>query len=144
MFGLGKKKQYAELMAPQWMKILMDCRNLVNTTTRADVFFPRYSLLKETAGNLASISKYIKFSGTKPAEVLRIAQEQEDDAARHFILRSYEQAWTGAEKAKTEKGKRSQIERFRAAMEPYYDQMSGDNVRLVQQLYAEAVAKIGG
>lgn len=144
MFGHNKKKAYAEHMAPQWMKILTDCRDLVNKTADPDVFFPRYDLLKETAASLASISKYVKFKGTKPAEVLRMAQEQEEAATRDFILRSFQRAVLGAEKAKTEKGKRSQFDRFQEKLEPYYCQMSAANADLVQQLHDEAIAKIGG
>lgn len=144
MFGIGKKKAYAEHMAPQWMKILTDCRNLVNRTAEPDVFFPRYEQLKETAANLDSISKYVKFKGTKPAEVLRMAQEQEEAATRDFILRSFQRAVLGAEKAKTEKGKRGQFDRFQEKLEPYYCQMSAANADLVQQLHADAIERIGG
>lgn len=144
MFGIGKKKAYAEHMAPQWMKILTDCRDLVNKTADPDVFFPRYELLKETAANLASISKYVKFRGTKPAEVLKMAQEQEEAATRDFILRSFQRALLGAEKAKTAKGKRSQFDRFLEKLEPYYCQMSAGNAKLVQQLHADAIKRIGG
>ena len=59
MFG-GKKKAAAEIMAPQWMKILIESRDIVNRTTDPEVFFSRYDTVKEMAGNLASISKYVK------------------------------------------------------------------------------------
>ena len=57
MFGNRKMKAAAEMMAPQWMKILVESRDIVNRTTEPDVFFSRYDTVKETAEKLASISK---------------------------------------------------------------------------------------
>lgn len=143
MFG-GKKKAAAEMMAPQWMKILIESRDIVNRTTDPETFFSRYDTLKEKAAQLASISKYVKFKGTKPAEVLRMAVEQEQAAVRDLILRCFQRAMLGAEKAKTEKGKRSQVEKFQTSLEPYFFRMSDENARLAQDLYDEALKKIGG
>lgn len=144
MFGNSKKKAVAEMMAPQWMKILIESRDIVNRTTDPEVFFSRYDTVKEMAEKLDGISKYVKFKGTKPAEVLRMAQEQEDAATRDFILRYFQRTLLNAEKVKTVRGKRSQFEKFQTALEPYYYQMSAANVALVQQLHDEALAKIGG
>lgn len=143
MFG-GKKKAAAEIMAPQWMKILIESRDIVNRTTDPEVFFSRYDTVKEMAGNLASISKYVKFKGTKPAEVLRMATDQEQAAVRDLIVRCFQKATMNAEKVKTEKGKRGQFEKFQASLEPYFFRMSGENAQLVQDLHDEALKKIGG
>lgn len=143
MFG-SKRKAAAEMMAPQWMKILIESRDIVNRTTDPEVFFSRYDLVKEKAEQLASISKYVKFKGTKPAEVLRTAVEQEQAAVRDLIVRCFQKAVQGAEKAKTEKGKRSQVEKFQTSLEPYFFRMSDENAQLVQDLHDEALKKIGG
>lgn len=144
MFGHSKKKAAAEMMAPQWLKIMIESRDIVNRTTEPDVFFSRYDTVKEKAEQLASISKYVKFKGTKPAEVLRMARDQEEAATRDFILRCFQKAMLNAEKVKTEKGKRGQFEKFQSSLEPYFFQMSDENARLVQDLHDEALKKIGG
>lgn len=143
MFG-GKKKAAAEMMAPQWMKILVESRDIVNRTTEPDVFFSRYDTVKEKAEQLASISKYVKFKGMKPAEVLRQVTEQEDAATRDMVLRCFQKAVLNAEKLKTEKGKLGQFEKFQSSLEPYFFRMSDENARLVQDLHDEALKKIGG
>ena len=143
MFG-GKKKAAAEIMAPQWMKILIESRDIVNRTTDPEVFFSRYDTVKEMAGNLASISKYVKFKGTKPAEVLRMATDQEQAAVRDLIVRCFQKATMNAEKVKTEKGRRGQFEKFQTSLEPYFFRMSDENAQLVQDLHDEALKKIGG
>lgn len=144
MFGHGKKKAAAEMMAPQWMKILVESRDIVNKTTDPDVFFSRYDTVKETAEKLASISKYVKFKGTKPAEVLRMAVDQEQAAVRDLIVRCFQKAQLNAEKLKTEKGKLGQFEKFQSSLEMYFFRMSGENARLVQDLHDEALKQIGG
>lgn len=143
MFG-GKKKAAAEIMAPQWMKILIESRDIVNRTTDPEVFFSRYDTVKEMAGNLASISKYVKFKGTKPAEVLRMATDQEQAAVRDLIVRCFQKATMNAEKVKAERGKRGQFEKFQTSLEPYFFRMSDENAQLVQDLHDEALKKIGG
>ena len=144
MFGHSTKPAAAEMMAPQWMKILVESRDIVNRTTEPDVFFSRYDTVKEKAEQLASISKYVKFKGMKPAEVLRQVTEQEDAATRDMVLRCFQKAMLNAEKLKTEKGKLGQFEKFQSSLEPYFFRMSDENARLVQDLHDEALKKIGG
>ena len=144
MFGNRKMKAAAEMMAPQWLKIMIESRDIVNRTTEPDVFFSRYDTVKEKAEQLASISKYVKFKGMKPVEVLRQVTEQEDAATRDMVLRCFQKAMLNAEKLKTEKGKLGQFEKFQSSLEPYFFRMSDENARLVQDLHDEALKKIGG
>ena len=144
MFGNRKMKAAAEMMAPQWLKIMIESRDIVDRTTEPDVFFSRYDTVKEKAEQLASISKYVKFKGMKPAEVLRRVTEQEDAATRDMVLRCFQKAVLNAEKLKTEKGKLGQFEKFQSSLEPYFFRMSDENARLVQDLHDEALKKIGG
>lgn len=143
MFGNNKKKN-AELLAPIWLADMKKARDVVNNTTDPDSFFTDYANLKDLAEKLTALSKYVHFKGTKPAEVLKMAQKQEDAATRDFILRYFQKTLQGTEKVKTIKGKRSQFERFQTSLEPYYYQMSAANIDLVQQLHDEAIVKIGG
>ena len=144
MFGHNKKKAVAEMMAPQWLKIMIESRDIVNRTTDPDAFFSRYDTMKEKAEQLASISKYVKFKGMKPAEVLRQIMDQEDAATRDMVLRCFQKAQLNAEKLKTEKGKLGQFEKFQASLEAYFFRMSDENAQLVQDLHDEALKKIGG
>ena len=144
MLGNTTMKAAAEMMAPQWLKIMIESRDIVNRTTEPDVFFSRYDTMKEKAEQLASISKYVKFKGMKPAEVLRQVTEQEDAATRGMVLRCFQKAQLNAEKLKTEKGKRGQFEKFQSSLEPYFFRMSKENAELVQRLHDEVIAKIGG
>lgn len=144
MFGRSEKKKNAELLASVWLDDMQKARDSVNKTTEPSVFFTDYDTVKDLAEKLASVSKYVKFKGTKPAEVLRMAVEQEQAAVRDLIVRCFQKAVQGAEKAKTENGKRSQVEKFQTSLEPYFFRMSDENAQLVQDLHDEALKKIGG
>lgn len=144
MFGRSEKKKNAELIAPIWLRDMQKARDIVNRTTDPDAFFTEYDSLKELAEKLTVASKYVKMKGTKPAEVLRMARDQEEAATRDFILRCFVRAQLNAEKVKTEKGKRSQFEKFQSSLEPYFFRMSKENAELVQALHDQEVAKIGG
>lgn len=140
----GNKKKNVELLVSVWLDDMQKARYSVNKTTEPGVFFTDYDIIKDLAGRLASISKYVKFKGTKPAEVLRTAVDQEQAAVRDLIVRCFQRAALSAEKLKTEKGKRSQFEKFQTSLEPYFFRMSYENVQLVQDLHDEALKKIGG
>ena len=66
MFGFSKEEKDAKLMVPQWLKIVTDCRDLINKTVEPDVFFMRYELLKETTAKLAKASKYYNLRAPSP------------------------------------------------------------------------------
>lgn len=144
MFGRSEKKKNAELLASVWLDDMQKARDSVNKTTEPSVFFTDYDTVKDLAEKLASVSKYVKFKGMKPAEVLRQVTEQEDTATRGMVLRCFQKAVLNAEKLKTEKGKLGQFEKFQSSLEPYFFRMSDENARLVQDLHDEALKKIGG
>lgn len=144
MFGRSEKKKNAELLASVWLDDMQKARDSVNKTTEPSVFFTDYDTVKGLAEKLASVSKYVKFKGTKPAEVLRMAVDQEQAAVRDLIVRCFQKAMLNAEKVKTEKGKLGQFEKFQSSLEPYFFRMSDENARQVQDLHDEALKKIGG
>ena len=118
MFGRSEKKKNAELLASVWLDDMQKARDSVNKTTEPSVFFTDYDTVKDLAEKLASVSKYVKFKGMKPAEVLRQVTEQEDTATRGMVLRCFQKAVLNAEKLKTEKGKLGQFEKFQSSLEP--------------------------
>ena len=144
MFGNKERKKNAELVAPIWLSDMQKARDAVNKTTDPDTFFTEYDSLKELAEKLTVAAKYVKLKGTKPAEVLRMAVDQEQAAVRDLIVRCFQKAQLNAEKLKTEKGKLGQFEKFQSSLEVYFFRMSDENARLVQDLHDEALKQIGG
>lgn len=130
----SKEKQMAHYMAPQWIKIASDCTNLVNTTTKPEVFFFRYDLLVETVSNLASVEHFVKFNGTKPSKHLREYQASRDEQEKLFILRAYEKATNDAKKLKTEKGRLNKIQKLFNELDKYCSRLSSENRQLLEAL----------
>lgn len=131
MFGNKERKKNAELVAPIWLSDMQKARDTVNRTTDPDTFFTEYDSLKELAEKLTVAAKYVKLKGTKPAEVLRMAVDQEQAAVRDLIVRCFQKAKLNAEKLKTEKGKLGQFEKFQSSLEVYFFRMSDENAQLV-------------
>ena len=78
MFGHSKKKAAAEMMAPQWMKILVESRDIVNRTTEPDVFFSRYDTVKEKAEQLARTTGSNYFMSSLYAMLEQCYREMDD------------------------------------------------------------------
>src|SRR5699024_9670296 len=82
-------RKEAEFYASGMLKIANDCANLVNTTKKADVFFPRYYLLLEKLDNLAKLEKFNCFRGTSPSVNLSDTLDKKALTINDFIDRFY-------------------------------------------------------
>jgi hypothetical protein len=120
----------------QWLVIVGDCVELVNTTKSPEVFFQRYSLLLELLGKLSGFECTGIFAGSKelPSEARARVEALFPEATNDFIDRSYEAEKARAEKLKTEKGKQNAIERFFNNMERYADSMPPESVDRLEEL----------
>lgn len=82
-------RKEAEFYASGMLKIANDCANLVNTTKKADVFFPRYYLLLEKLDNWAKLEKFNCFRGTSPSVNLSNTLDKKVLTINDFIDRFY-------------------------------------------------------
>lgn len=134
------KKQLAEFMSPQYLKIAQDCARLVNTTKNPDVFFPRYKLLIEKMEQLSDFEKVIKFSGTKPSKELAEIKRKRDIATHDFLVRYYSDTRQKIKSAKTPKSKYNNAEKFNSQVSIYICELSKSNIeefnRMSSELYA--------
>lgn len=144
MFFNNQKKQEAQILAPQLLKIIEESRQLVNTTLKPDVFFPRYELLKEKSAQLLGLSKYIKLKGTRPEDMVAMITAKEHAATMDFLHRYFESTEQSAAEKKTEKGARAQFDRFYQSLQPYYSRMDAEHIAYIEGAYGRSVARIGG
>lgn len=140
----NQKKQEAQMLAPQLLKIIEDSCQLVNTTLKPDVFFSRYELLKEKSAQLLALSKYIKLKGTSPADMVAMITAKEHAATMDFLHRYFETAERSAAEKKTEKGARAQLDRFYQSLQPYYSRMDAEHIAYIEGAYGCSVNRIGG
>ncbi len=132
----NKIRAQAKEQSAQWLKIVHDCANLVNTTKNPEVFFPRYKLMLEYLEKLAGLESTGIFRNSKelPSEALLRIEKQFPAATENFLDRSFEAAKEKAETLKTEKAKGSAIARYFADMEKYIDDMAPENVSYLEEL----------
>lgn len=140
----NQKKQEAQILAPQLLKIIEESRQLVNTTLKPDVFFSRYELLKEKSAQLVGLSKYVKLKGTQPEDMMTMITAKEHAATMDFLHRYFESTERSAAEKKTEKGVRSQFDRFYQSLQLYYSRMGAEHIAYIEGAYGRSVPQIGG
>ena len=138
-----KIRTQAKFHAVQWLKIIDDCAELVNTTKNPEVFFPRYSLMLDYLEKLAGLECTGIFDNSKAlpsAEYLRV-----DDlfpaATKDFIDRSFAAEKERAETLKTESGKKKAIARYFTNMDKYRNNMDSENVQYLDELRKAAAGE---
>lgn len=134
-------RKEAEFYASGMLKIANDCANLVNTTKKADVFFPRYYLLLEKLENLAKLEKFNCFRGTSPSVNLSNTLDRKNLTINDFIDRFYNDTLYQINKLKTEKAKEKRIEKFYDELSKYNDYMLPENVKKYTSLYESLLRK---
>lgn len=140
----SRKKQEAQILAPQLLKIIEESRQLVNETLKPDVFFPRYELLKEKSAQLLELSKYIKLKGTSAADMVAMITAKEHAATMDFLGRYFRSVEQAADEKKTPKGARNQFDKFYQSLQPYYSRMDAEHIAYIEGVYGRSVARIGG
>lgn len=125
-----KMRSQAKEQADQYLRILHDCTNLVNTTTNPQVFFERWELMVLHLGYLVGLECTGIFENSRelPSEALKRVETQFPAATNDFIDRAFAAAKERADKLKTEKGKQSAILRFFEGMERYAERMDSESI----------------
>ena len=128
-------RKEAEFYASGMLKIVNDCANLVNTTKKADVFFPRYYLLLEKLENLAKLENFNCFRGTPPSVNLSETLNKKVLTINDFIDRFYDDTLFQISNLKTEKAKEKRIENFYTELSKYNDYMLPENIEKYISMY---------
>ena len=128
-------RQVSIQQAQNDLRIMNDCKNLVSTTVKPDVFFGRLNLLLERGEHLKSLEQYISFSGASPTAALNEIRQNYQEAVRQFLIRYFSDTLDKAEAMKTEKGKRNKYIKFYESLQPYYCYMNDSNKEYVETKY---------
>lgn len=142
LFGNKPSKKEARFMAPQWLKIIYECADHVNTTTNPEVVFSRYDLMLETLAKLADVERLVKLSGKKPSVQLKELVTIRERATNTFIDRSYQAARDGATNLKTEKGRVNAINNYFEKMGAYRGRMTPANLAHLSALQEQHQAEV--
>lgn len=126
------------------MRIFDDSANIINSTTKPDVFFSRLELAEEKLANLVNIEPYIKQvkSITMNQPLPSLMNEFQENKNRYIVDFLYRYYWTVKEKAegmKTEKGKLNQFQKFHESLEPFIDQLNDTNKKIFESMCQQKI-----
>lgn len=136
-----KIRELAKQQSDQWLKIIYDCANLVNTTKNPEVFFQRYNLMLEHLEKCAGLECTGIFNNSRelPSTAFLRVEEQFPAATNNLIDRAFEEAKTKAETLKTEKGKKNALTRFFDNMDTYIIYMKPESVEYLDNLKQKSI-----
>lgn len=132
--GLFNSHTNDKIMAPQYLKILKDSANIINTTKNPDTFFERYSLAEEYADKLCKL-RGIKYTGDSPIQIKKQLSAQKQAAIRNMIDRFYSDTRLKMSSLKTPLAKQKRIINFITVLEDYYYLMNEENIQYINKLY---------
>lgn len=126
--------QEAQLLAPQYLKQVQECTNLVNTTTNPDVYFKRYDMMISCLVELKKMQKVIKFSGKPPAIYLNEVISTREKQLDYFVDRIFSLYREKIIQAKTQKTKENYYTKFVNIMYQITCEFSNAQINRVKSL----------
>jgi hypothetical protein len=123
------------------LRIINDSASLVEKTTKPDVFFSRLNLLIEKSKHLASLEKYISFSGAPPTAAYNEALQNYNESIRLFLIQYFSETFDKAEAMKTEKGRIGKYQKFYDSLQIYYQYMTEEHIRYIETKYKAYTGK---
>lgn len=127
--------QQTRIIVKNELRIIKDCLEILETTTKPDIFFPRLELLEKKTSDLVKVEKYVTFNGAKPSEALTNLFQDKQKVINDFLIRYFCSVFDKAETMKTDKGKLNQYIKFYDSLKPYYDIMDADNIDYIETKY---------
>lgn len=128
-------KMATEQRAFNNVRIIKDSRKLVLETKNPETFFERLALLDEKSMELLKLEKYISLSGASPRALRQEFYNQKQEVIKQFLIRYFCSVFDKAEKAKTDKTKLNNYQKFYDTLQPYYREMDAANIDYVETKY---------
>jgi len=117
------------------LRIMNDCKKIIESTLDPETFFSRLNLLVEKGEHLCKLEEYISFSGASPSAALSEIKAEYQEAIRQFLIRYFCDTFDKAEALKTQNGKNGRYKKFYDSLQPYYSVMNADNIDYIETKY---------
>ena len=141
--GLVDSCANAQILAPQFMKQVLESVKILQTTTEPDTFFTRYDFCVGRLMELEECKKYgVSVSTTQDLEKYRNMDFREE-AVEEIIHRTQEKYQIKIESLKTQKAKQNWATKYHQAFEPYLPYMSDAAKSKLGECSAELYALAG-
>ena len=119
----------------RYIKMLNDCKDLINTTKSPDVFFNRYLMAIALLNELILIERKLSFKGQKPSKVKKQFQEKEIFTVNDFLDRYYNETLYKISMLKTHKAKVNKIIAFSNKIDEYSIYMTNQSLSRFTIMY---------
>ena len=117
------------------LRIMNDCKKIIESTLDPETFFSRLNLLVEKGEHLCKLEEYISFSGASPSAALSEIKAEYQEAIKQFLVRYFCDTFDKAEALKTQNGKNGRYKKFYDSLQPYYSVMNADNIDYIETKY---------
>ena len=122
--GLVDSRTNAQLLAPQFMKQVLESAKILQTTTEPGTFFTRYDFCVGRLMELEECKKYgVSVSTTQDLKKYR-SMDFREEAVEEIIHRTQEKYQDKIERLKTQKAKQNWATKYHQAFEPFLPYMS--------------------
>lgn len=126
--GLVDSRTNAQILAPQFMKQVLESAKILQTTTEPGTFFTRYDFCVGRLMELEECKKYgVSVSTTQDLKKYR-SMDFREEAVEEIICRTQGKYRDKIESLKTQKAKQNWATKYHRAFEPYLSYMS-DNAK---------------
>ena len=119
-------------------RIINDCVEILEKTTKPDTFFSRFGLLTDKVAHLSTLAEYASEAGYKPKYLKRKCATlplRYNYFIEMFLSRYYSETVQKAEILKTEKGRNNKYQKFYDSLQEYYSYMTEEHIDFIETKY---------
>lgn len=127
-------RSYSQMNAKNYYIQYNESVNLIGTTKKPDVFFQRYDFAITRIIGLIYMKKYVKIEGSNLPETAEKLIDHKQEFVHELILRCSNAVENKLLTLKTVKSKENNINKFETSFQPFYGEMSPENINYVTKL----------
>ncbi|MGG7207117.1 tetratricopeptide repeat protein [Clostridium perfringens] len=116
------------------IRIIMDCVNLINSTTSIDVYFNRYNLLTEKLNELSLLEPFIPFKAPAPSIQLQQILLEKDLKTKEMLQRAWNNTKLKILDLKTDKAKLKNIDSFFESSYSHISSLGTESTKFLAEL----------
>lgn len=119
-------------------RIIMDCVNLINSTTSINVYFSRYNLLIEKLNELSLLEPFIPFKSPTPSIQLQEILLEKDLRSKDILQRAWNNTKLKILDLKTDKAKIKNINAFFETAYSHISSLGPESTKFLAELKKES------
>ncbi|MGL6186041.1 MAG: tetratricopeptide repeat protein [Clostridium chrysemydis] len=119
-------------------RVIIDCLDIINSTTSIDVYFSRYNLIIEKLNELSLLEAFVPFKDPKPSLQLQEISLKKDLKSKEILERSWNNTKLKTLDFKTSTAKSKNINKFFETAYTYVDSFGPKSTQLLAEIKKES------